>query len=58
MRKSPTKIADVREDGFNPIEVEVDERFIDFYKKETGRKRVTRKGLSDFINNLLTVYHR
>lgn len=35
------------------IQIEIDKPLIDFYKKETGRSRVTQKGLSNFINHLV-----
>jgi predicted transcriptional regulator len=33
-----------------------DEKLINFYKKETGKIRVTKKGLNKFVNNLFR-YH-
>jgi len=53
MRASKKRIVDVREDEVTVIQIEVDKPLIDFYKKETGRSRVTQKGLSQFINHLV-----
>ena len=35
------------------VQIEVEKSIVDFYKKETGRKRVTAKGLSQFFNRLI-----
>jgi hypothetical protein len=56
MRKAKNKIVDVTEDDATTIQIEIDQSFIDFYKKETGRSRVTQKGLSDFCSNLVKIY--
>ena len=56
MRKSkklPKKIVKVREDDVTVVEVEIDPAFITFYKKETGRNRITDKGLSEFVQHLV-----
>jgi hypothetical protein len=58
MRKSKKRIVDVREDEVTVIQIEVDRHFIDFYKKETGRSRVSSKGLSQFIQNLVEIHKR
>ena len=59
MRKSkklPKKIVKVREDDVTVVEIEIDQAFIEKYKKETGRNRVTDKGLSSFIENLIKIH--
>lgn len=55
MRTSKKRIVEVREDEVTVVQIEVDKSLIDFYKKETGRSRVTQKGLSDFINHLVEI---
>ena len=60
MKKSrPTKkrTIDVREDDVTVIQIEADEPLIEFYKKETGRSRVSSKGLSEFCSNLIRHFH-
>jgi hypothetical protein len=34
------------------VQLELDNSFVDFYKKETGHQRVTDSGLSKFIERL------
>jgi hypothetical protein len=59
MRKSPPKmIIEVKEHDQTTVELEVTNSIIDFYKKETGRNRVTTKGLSQFLNRLIEFYNR
>jgi hypothetical protein len=61
MKKSrPTKkrTIDVREDDVTVIQIEADKPLIEFYKKETGRSRVSVKGLSDFCSNLIRHFHQ
>ena len=48
-KKKRCKIVTVREDDVTVVEVEIDQSFIERYKKETGRNRITDKGLSSFI---------
>jgi hypothetical protein len=52
-KKMPKKIVKIREDDVTVVEVEIDQSFIERYKKETGRNRVTDKGLSSCIENLI-----
>lgn len=40
-------------DGSLDIEFECDDKFIEFYKSETGAKRVTKAGLSKFISEII-----
>jgi len=41
----------------NEIEIlELDKKSIDFYKKETGHSKVTKRGINRFIMNLLNYY--
>jgi len=49
------KIADAKEneDGTTTYSFEYDEDFILYYKMQTGRKRVTEKGVNKFILKLL-----
>lgn len=55
MRKSSTiRVVKVRnDDGSEIVPVEISEQLASFYKKETGHQRVTLKGLSRFLNNLV-----
>ena len=55
-KKMPKKIVKVREDDVTVVEIEIDQAFIEKYKKETGRNRVTDKGLSSFIENLIKIH--
>jgi len=57
MKKSPKKIIDVKEDGSTTIQLELENSFLEFYKKETGHQHVTVKGLSKFINHLIELHH-
>lgn len=56
MKKSKHQTINIREDEMTEIQIEIDKPLIDFYKKETGRSRVTLKGLSDFINHLINIH--
>jgi hypothetical protein len=49
------KIANVieRDDGSISYEFEYDEDFALYYKLETGKKRITKKGISKFILKIL-----
>lgn len=53
MKTSKKRVIDVREDDVTVVQIEVEKPLIDFYKKETGRSRVTQKGLSQFIQHLV-----
>jgi len=54
--KAKKRIVKIREDDVTPVDVEIDNRFVEFYKKETGRARATIRGLSKFINNLIRLH--
>jgi len=56
MKTSKKRIIDVRENEMSVIQIEVDRPLIDFYKKETGRSRVTQKGLSQFVQHLVEIH--
>ncbi len=58
MKKSTKRIIEIRNEDMTVIEIEVEKATVDFYKKETGRKRVTAKGLSDFFNRLIHFFNR
>ena len=53
MPKSKQLIIQVRENDGTIIEIEICSNIIDFYKKETGRSKVSTKSLSKFINHLI-----
>ena len=38
-------------------EIQLNNVMIDFYKKETGKKKITDKGLVKFFSNLLNLRH-
>lgn len=40
-------------DGSLDIEFDCDDEFVEFYKSETGAKRVTKVGLSKFISEII-----
>ena len=40
-------------DGTVDIELEITEEFIEYYKKITGKKRTTKKGIQDFVTKLI-----
>jgi len=52
MKSSIKRIVEIKEDGAT-IQIEIEKSIIDFYQKETGRKRITAKGLSQFFNRLI-----
>ena len=54
--KFKKRIVKIRENDVTPVDVEIDNRFVEFYKKETGRVRVTIRGLSKFVNNLIRLH--
>ena len=56
MRKQKKRMIEIKEDEVTTIQIEVDKSLIEFYKKETGHSRVSAKGLSDFINNLIKIH--
>jgi len=57
MLKLKTVVIQVRENDGTVVEVEVNKSFIDFYKKETNRSKVSAKSLSNFINNLVEIHN-
>ncbi len=46
------RVAD-HDDGSSTVEFEANDAFIKYYLKQTGKKRVTNKGLSNFILNII-----
>jgi len=56
MKRLSKKIIELHIDDDNVIQIEIEQPIIDFYKKETGRTRVTEKGLSDFFTNLFRLF--
>jgi hypothetical protein len=51
MTKLPMTIQ-LEEDG-NVININLTNAFLDFYKKETNHNRITKKGVTKFLKNLL-----
>jgi len=58
MKKSTNRIIEILNDDMTIVKVEIGKSIVDFYKKETGRKRVTAKGLSQFFNRLIYIFNR
>lgn len=56
MNKIKKIIIQVKEHDGSTTEVEVNKSFIDFYKKETGRSKISAKSLSSFINHLIELH--
>lgn len=56
MKKNKKRIVEVMENDMTTIKIEVDQHFLEFYKKETGRTHITQKGLSKFINRLVELH--
>ena len=44
------------EDGSSNITIDVSEEFLAFYRKKTGKKRATKKGVSQYIQRHLSHY--
>ena len=55
--KDKKRIIQIKEDDITEVKIEVDNRFVEFYKKETGRAYATIHGLSKFINNLIRLHN-
>lgn len=49
-------IVQIRNGDNDAIDIEIDQKFIDFYKKETCRNKVTLKGISKFLNHLIELH--
>jgi len=41
--------------GEEKTEIEINVKMLDFYKKETGKSKVTEKGLVKFFSNILNI---
>ena len=54
MSKTPFT-AIIEEDGVM-IELQLDTNFLNFYKKETGHKHVTKRGVAKFLQHLIKYY--
>ena len=44
-------VIQIRENDGTVVEIEINHPFVDFYKRETGRRKVFAKHLSNFINH-------
>lgn len=53
-KKISTQIID---DG-ELIDIELDSFFLNFYKKETGHSRITKRGVTRFLQKLIDSYKR
>lgn len=40
------------------VNIELDLSFLNFYKKETGHSRITKRGVTRFLQKLLNSYKR
>jgi len=58
MKISRTHNINIQEDEETIVTIDIDKRLEEFYKKETGHKRVTNRGLSKFYNNLVKLFTR
>jgi hypothetical protein len=58
MKKTTNRIIEIWNDDMTVVQIEIEKSIVDFYKKETGRKRVTAKGLSQFFNRLIHHFNR
>jgi len=56
MKRATKKIIEIQGED-SVIQIEIEKSIIDFYKKETGRNRVTTKGLSQFFNRLIKYFN-
>ena len=56
MPKLKTVKIQVRENDDTIVEVVVNKNFIEFYKKETGRSKISSDALSKFINHLVEIH--
>lgn len=56
MKSTKERIIDIRENDMTVSKIKIDDNFVEFYKKETGRSYVTKKGLSSFINHLVDIH--
>ena len=57
MKKSKKVVIQIREHDGTIVEIEIEKPFLDFYKKETGRSKISAKSLSTFINHLMEIHH-
>lgn len=40
------------------VNIELDDVFLNFYKRETGHSRITKRGVTRFLQNLFDSYRR
>lgn len=45
----------IENESGTPIDIELDKGLIDFYKHETGKSRVTKRGITKFFQHLLEI---
>lgn len=53
-----TKISTQIIDEGEVIDVELNADFLSFYKKETGHSRITKRGVTRFLQSLIDSYRR
>jgi hypothetical protein len=53
-----TKISTQIIDEGEVIDVELNTDFLNFYKKETGHSRITKRGVTRFLQSLINSYRR
>lgn len=56
MMKNKKIVIQVHEQDGATTEVEIDKHFLDFYKKETGRNKISARALSKFIDHLVELH--
>lgn len=53
-----TKISTQIIDEGELVDIELDQIFLNFYKKETGHSRITKRGVTKFLQKLFNSYKK
>lgn len=53
-----TKISTQVIDEGEVVDIELDQVFLNFYKRETGHSRITKRGVTRFLQSLIDSYRR
>jgi hypothetical protein len=54
--KTKTYIIEVKDSDGQLVPLIVESYLVEFYRKETGHRRVTNNGLSKFVNHLIELF--
>jgi hypothetical protein len=54
--KIKTYIIEVKNEDGQLVPMVVESQVVEFYRKETGHRRVTNSGLSKFVNHLIELF--